>query len=210
MVRIYFDLETYRPRDEGAFVDEKIILVGLMQDESPDQESSLSRNVRPTFFTEWKERSERRILQASLKFIERMVRDHRFTIVVGFNILRYDIPLVIAKAADRKIRKIDVHSKLWYDTYTIDYFQELLQANANRFKGLRLDRIVTKAKEIGLRPPESYGTGKDVKEWYEEKRHGKLLKHLTQDLRIVRWLDLVGAKRLIAESVRQGAPLFRD
>jgi hypothetical protein len=139
-----------------------------------------------------------------------MIRDHRFTVVVGFNILRYDIPLLIAKAADHGIRKIAVHSKLWYDTFTIDYFQELLPANGNRFKGLTLDRIVKKAKALGLDPPESYGTGADVKGWYEEKKHDELLGHLTQDLMIVRWLDLVGAKRLIAESVRQGAPLFRD
>jgi len=210
MVRIYFDLETYRPKKEGAFIDEKIISVGLLRDESPYEESSLSRHVEPAFFSEWTEGSEELILAASLRFMEQMLRDHRFTVVVGFNILRYDIPLIIAKAADHKIRKVDLHSRLWCDTFTIDYLQGLLPANHNLFKGLKLDRIVEKAKELGLKPPDTYGTGADVKEWYEKKRYDDILKHSTQDLQIVRWLDLFGAKHLIAESVRQGAPLFRE
>ncbi len=42
MVRIYLDLETYRPEDEGAIIDEKTILVGLMRDETPDEECSIA------------------------------------------------------------------------------------------------------------------------------------------------------------------------
>jgi hypothetical protein len=210
MVRIYLDLETYRPKKEGAFTDERIIAVGLLRDETPYAEGSYSSHVEPTFFTEWPKGSEKQVLVASLEFLEQMLREHRFTVVAGFNILRYDIPLIIAKGATHKIREIDVHSKLWYDTYTIDYFQELLPANQNLFKGLRLDRIVEKAKEVGLKPPDVYGTGADVKKWYEDKMYDEVLKHLAQDLQIVRWLDLVGVKRLLAESVRVGSPLFRE
>jgi hypothetical protein len=32
MVRLYFDLETYRPRKEGSFVEERIISGGLLID----------------------------------------------------------------------------------------------------------------------------------------------------------------------------------
>jgi len=210
MVRIYFDLETYRPKKEGAFTDEKIIVVGLMRDETPYESGSLTRHVEPNFFSEWEEGSEKKVLLASLRFMEQMLSYHRFTVVAGFNILRYDIPLIIAKAANHKIREVDVHSKFWCDTYAIDYFQELLPANRNLFKGLKLDRIVKKARELGLEPPETYGTGEDVKKWYEEKRHDEILKHLTQDLQIVRWLDLIGAKDLIATSVRGDTPLFQE
>jgi hypothetical protein len=35
MVRLYLDLETYRPRKEGSFIEERIISVGLLIDETP-------------------------------------------------------------------------------------------------------------------------------------------------------------------------------
>lgn len=41
MVRIYLDLETYRPLKEDAFVNEKIISCGLLVDETPYCENSL-------------------------------------------------------------------------------------------------------------------------------------------------------------------------
>lgn len=210
MVRIYLDIETYRPKEEGAFTDEKIVLVGLILDETPYKENSLRERAEPILFSEWPEGSEKQILMSTFKFIEQMAQTHKFTVIVGFNILRYDIPLMIVKATDHGIQKVDDISKFWYNVFTADYFQELLPANQNLFKGLRLDRIVEKAKELGVEPPEIFGTGADVKEWYEKKMYDKIEKHITQDLQIARWLDLFGAKRLIAESLRLQAPLFRE
>jgi len=208
-VRLYLDLETLRPKRDEAFIDEKIILAGFLRDETPYAESSLREDVEPVFFSEWKEGSEEKVITSSRAFLEQMLRDHRFTVVVGFNILRYDIPLHVARAADYKVPIAD-HSKMWYDTRTMDYLQILLPANRSLFKGLRLDRIVAKAKELGLNPPEPYGTGADIAEWYRSQEYDKISTHCTQDLRIARWLDLYGASRLIAESAGRSEPLFRD
>ena len=209
MVRLYLDLETLRPKREEAFTDEKIILAGFLRDETRYEESSLREDVEPVFFSEWKEGNEEKVLISSRAFVEQMLRDHRFTVVVGFNILRYDIPLLVARAADYKVPVVD-HSKMWYNTRTMDYLQILLPANRNLFKGLRLDRIVEKAKELGLDPPEPYGTGADIPEWHRSKQYDKILLHCTRDLQITRWLDLYGARRLIDESARSRDPLFRE
>lgn len=209
MVRLYLDLETYRAETEGAFTGEKIISVGFLRDETRYEESSLKETVEPVFFSEWKEGSEEKVLLASKDFVEQMIEDHRFTAVVGFNILRYDILLLVARAGDYGI-PVAGHSKMWYDAYTTDYFQILLPANHNLFKGLRFDRIVEKAKELGLNPPEPYGVGADVREWYRSRQYAEILTHCTRDLQITRWLDLYGSRRLIAESIRHRGPLFRD
>ena len=209
MVRIYLDVETYRPQRDSALTGEKIIAIGFLRDETPYAESSLRENVESVFFSEWKEVSEKQVLMDSLKFVEQMLREHRFTVMVGFNILRYDIPLMITRAADYGVQ-VAAHSKTWCDTYTMDYLQMLLPANRNLFKGLRLDRICQKARELGLDPPESYGTAADVPEWYQSRHYDEIMHHNTQDLQRTRWLDLYGAKRLLAESVRQSQPLFRE
>jgi len=209
MVRIYLDLETDRSRDDGAFTNEKIISVGLLLDETPYNQSSLSRSITPQFFTEWDMGSEKSILMALLELLGRTLRGYRFTVVVGFNILRFDIPLIISRATELKISEISTHSKLWYDTCTIDHLQTLLPANHYMFKGLKLDMIVKKAKELGLDPPMPYGSGADIHGWYERGMYDEILGHRTQDLQIVRWLDLLGTDRLIDESGKRG-PLFRE
>jgi len=42
------------------------------------------------------------------------------------------------------------------------------------------------------------------------KTFGEIEKHLVADLDIVRWLDLLGARRLIARSLKEKKPLFKD
>lgn len=34
-MRLYLDIETYRPRKEDAFIGEKIIAIGLLEDRTP-------------------------------------------------------------------------------------------------------------------------------------------------------------------------------
>ena len=47
-----------------------------------------------------------------------------------------------------------------------------------------------------------------VKEFYEQEEYKKIEEHLEEDLKIVRWLDLYGAKRLIEKSVEEEKALF--
>lgn len=47
------DLETYRPKQEDVFVNEKIICGGLLIDETPYEEESLSTDIEPILIKEW-------------------------------------------------------------------------------------------------------------------------------------------------------------
>ena len=210
MVRLYFDLETYRPHRESAFVNEKIISGGLLIDETPYQKDSLNEGIKPVLLNEWDGIDEREIVLKVQTYVRESLRSHRFTVICGFNILRFDIPLLLCKSNQYSLDKHEVITKMWNDCFTIDYFQQLLVANRNRFKGLKLSRIVEVANRFALNPPVHKTTGSDIKELYEQGKYKEIEEHLTQDLQIVRWLDLYGAKRLIEISVRRGEVLFRE
>ena len=78
------------------------------------------------------------------------------------------------------------------------------------FKGTTLGNVVKIAKQLNLTPPEYHEPGYSMRELYPAKQYKEIEKHLTQDLRIVRWLDLYGLRRLNKESVKLKKPLFRD
>jgi hypothetical protein len=209
MVRLYFDLETYRPKKEGAFTEERIISGGLLFDETPYFEDSLKTDVEPILFNEWDGLSEYDIVNKIQSQVKEALTNYRFTVICGFNILRFDIPLIICRCSHYLLEKQDVISKMWNNCFTIDYFQQLLVANNNYFKGMSLGKIVEVARQIGLNPPRYTASGSSVKDFYDQKRYSEIEEHLKEDLKIIRWLDLYGAKRLIEKSVKEARPLFR-
>jgi len=211
LVRLYLDLETYRPRKEGSFVEERLISSGLLIDETPYQEDSLKESIDPILISEWNGLNECEIVRQVHDQVKQAMMSHKFTVICGFNILRFDIPLLICRCVQYQLSTHDMVAKMWNDCFTIDYFQQLLVANKNFFKGLTLEKIVEVSKKIGLKPP-AYSTtnGSGVKEAFDQGKHKEIEKHLKQDLLIVRWLDLYGAKRLIETSVREGEALFQE
>jgi len=210
MVRLYLDLETYRPRREGAFVGEKIVSCGLLIDETPYDENSLKEQGKLVLFSEWDGLNERDIVAKASDCVKKSLREHRFTVICGFNILRFDVPLLICKTVQYSLDKHEVVSKMWNDCFTVDYFQQLLVANGNQFKGLTLERIVDVSRSLDLEPPPYSKPGSAIKELYEAKKYKEIEKHLEQDLNIARWLDLYGARRLIETSVKEGKALFHE
>lgn len=209
MVRLYLDLETYRPR-KGAFVEERIISSGLLIDETPYQEDSLKESIEPVLISEWDGLSECEIVRKVQDQVREAQKNHRFAVVCGFNILRFDIPLLTCKCVQYSLDKHDVIAKMWNNCFTIDYFQQLLTANKNYFKGFSLERILEVSKKLGLEPPAYSTSGGAIKELYDQDGYKEIEEHLKQDLMIVRWLDLYGAKRLIEKSVKEQKTLFQE
>jgi DNA polymerase elongation subunit (family B) len=210
MVRLYFDLETYRPRKEGSFVEERIISGGLLIDETLYQEDSLKESIDPILISEWDGLNECEIVRKVQDQVREALRNHRFAVVCGFNILRFDIPLLICRCVQYQLANHNEIAKMWNNCFTIDYFQQLLVANKNFFKGFSLDKIVEVSRKLGLKPPLYSTSGSAIKELYDQGKHKEIEKHLKQDLLIVRWLDLYGAKRLLERSVREGKALFQE
>lgn len=99
---------------------------------------------------------------------------------------------------------------MWHDCFVIDYFQQLLVANKNIFKGTSLSKIVEISNRFHLKPPKHNILGSNVKELYIKGNYSEIDEHLKQDLRMIRWLDLYGAKRLIERSIKTEKALFYE
>ena len=210
MVRLYLDLETYRPRKESSFVGDRIISSGILIDETPYQEDSLKEKIDPILISEWNGLNEWQIVKKVYDQVKQTMMNHRFTVICGFNILRFDIPLLMCRGARCSIGKYDEIAKMWNDCFTIDYFQQLLTANKNFFKGMSLEKNVEVSKKLGLKSPVYSTSGSEIKELYDRGMYKEIEKHLKQDLQVIRWLDLYGAKRVIETSVRKGKALFQE
>jgi hypothetical protein len=208
MVRIYLDLETYRPKKENAFIEEKIISAGLLIDETPYSEYSLKQNIDPIYISEWNGLNECQIVAKVQDKVKEALVSHNFTVLSGYGILRFDIPLLISRCVQNSLGNINEVTKMWHDCITIDHIQQLLAANGNSFKGASLDNVIATAKRLNLNPPPHNGAGGAIMELYSKGKYAEIEAHLKEDLDAIRWLDLYGARKLVEISVRQGKRLF--
>lgn len=209
MVRLYLEIETYRPNVDEAFINEKVITAGVAVDRTAYHERSLKREVEPVLYNEWDGLDEKAIVSEVERTVRKACAEHRFTTVVGFNILRFDVPLLVAKSGRVSQSGLEYISKMWHDCFAVDLMQQLLVANMGGFKGAGLSNIVSTAIKLGLNPPDYPTSGARVKDLYEDGDYDGIETHLRQNLRIVRWLDLYGVRRLTEQSVKEQRPLFR-
>lgn len=200
-MRLYLDVETYRPRKEGAFVDEKVIAIGVVEDwtkYNPESASIKCEKNGPSgtgcvirFFTSWEnDNDEGALVRRFYEYFIEINNKNNLVITIGFNILRYDIPLLIQKGFEYRVESLDRLNVLWHNTFVVDYFQTTLPFNVMKFKGLNLEKMVMWAREAGLSLEELYGNGEDVVRWYIEGRYGDVIEHLRRDLEAIRTIDL--------------------
>lgn len=192
-MRLYLDLETYRPRVEEAFAQEKIIAIGVLEDRtpySPDSSKMDESHVKLHYFNEWDLGGESKVVSEFYNYLNDLVSSKYTVVVVGFNILRFDIPLLIQKGVEYNVGNLSELNKLWHNTFAIDYFQTTLPFHDMKFKGMKLEHLVEKAKSKGIDIPEPLGSGKDVKDWYEKKKYDDIIGHLEKDLKVIRTIDL--------------------
>ncbi|MEM3637073.1 MAG: hypothetical protein QXX17_05145 [Conexivisphaerales archaeon] len=201
MVRIYLDVVTYRPTEE-AFIGEKIIALGILNDITKDETVSLKENIEPTIFAEWEGYGQKEILKRFYDKINEIENATRFTVPCGFNILRFDIPFIITRTIIHKLMKTEDAMKFWNKMFAIDYFQMMLFLNDSLFKGLSLQNIVLKAKELGLDPRSLRQTGQKMKNLYKQQKFHDIKEHLVENLNVVRGFDLRGAKDMIKKEAK--------
>ena len=211
MVRIYLDIETYRPKKEDAFIHEKVIAIGILEDWTPYSPNSLNEPIEPQLFTEWELGSEKIVVEDFYKYLKGIFDEVRFVVVVGFNILRMDIPLLIQKGLWYKVANIDELNFLWHNTFTIDFFQSLLPANKYLFKGLRMPRVFKVIRdELVVDAPQLEEHGEEIAKAYEGSEYMNIEEWLKQDLYAIRYLDLSGIIPILIElSMRKGEFIFK-
>jgi hypothetical protein len=201
LLRLYLDVETYRPRKEDAFINEEVIAIGVIEDWTRyDPESTSikceegeasSAGCALRFFTIWRNNNnEGKLVRSFYKYLMEVRNRADFIVVVGFNVLRYDIPLLIQKGFEHEVDSLDRLNALWHDTFVIDYLQTTLPFNRMKFKDLRLERMVELARKASLNVEDLHGSSEDIVRWYAEGHYDDIIEHLRRDLEAVRVIDL--------------------
>uniref|UniRef100_A0A7C4DAR6 Predicted 3'-5' exonuclease PolB-like domain-containing protein n=1 Tax=Staphylothermus marinus TaxID=2280 RepID=A0A7C4DAR6_STAMA len=210
LVRIYLDLETYRPIEKEAFIGENIILIGLLKDKPGFKYESFEN-----FELEDKKRfkREKEILKQFYNYLKNL-RENYNVEIIGFNILRFDIPLIISKSLRHNIvsdvfeselsekrnilgnyvHEADFINNWWHNMYTIDIAQILLSFNKLYFKKLKLKDMAMKLKEkfnCEIKDLETQSLeGEMIAKLFENKRFDEIREKNKIDLEITRYVYL--------------------
>jgi predicted PolB exonuclease-like 3'-5' exonuclease len=176
MKRVYLDIETYSKGDEPS-VNDEVVAIGVMEEGPSGQR----------LFTEREYGSEREVIRKFYKELC-MYSEQRAT-VIGFNILRFDIPILSFKGVQYRVGDAQKIFDLWHKLFTIDYRQVALPLNGMMFKGLTLAYLVKLLRERGVINVPEREECVVVKELYKRRDFKEIEEHLTTDLEIIRLVD---------------------
>ena len=191
MTRLYLDIETARANNDHVFSNEEVIAIGVLEDWAPYDENSINKEASFIHFCLWDLGSEEKVIRDFYEYIFDLERKAEMLYIIGFNILRFDIPLLIQKGVLYLIGSHDKLNKFWYRNFTIDLMHAALPLNGMRFKGLSLENLAKRIEaELGYEAPNLYGSGHNVYEWYNMQKHDDILLHLKGDLETIRMIDL--------------------
>jgi len=112
--------------------------------------------------------------------------------IIGFNILSFDIPLLVQRGKELGVKGVKDANFLFYNTFTVDYLQVCLTLNNMRFKGNKLEDCASKLEQIsGQQIPKRVGKGSDIAQLYKQKKYDEIKDHLYSDLLVIRAIDLI-------------------
>ena len=162
MTKMFFDIETYSTHKEPRLND-KIISIAYKSEDS-------DINV----LKEW-ETSEKAVLSQFLKEIE----DYYKPNLIGHNILKLDIPVIVCRSFENDLGKPDEIYSVFREPYVIDLIQCLLPSNRLYFKGLSLHNC---ANKLGMEVTGCHNS--EIREHYEKGNYDEIIHHNKEDVLI--------------------------
>ena len=98
-------------------------------------------------FSEWDLGSEEAVIRRFYEYLNDLIAESKFLVIIGFNILRFDTPLLIQKGVEYGVDSLSDLNKLWHSIFTIDLLQVTLPLNIMLFKGNTLKNIANRARK---------------------------------------------------------------
>ncbi|AWR96130.2 hypothetical protein DFR86_00240 [Acidianus sulfidivorans JP7] len=181
-MRLLLTIDTFR--QSSPFQNEKVIIIGVME---------ISQNKKKyfNFFTEWDLGNEKEIINKFYEYIKGKISDVELNnlnffsgkskvlerlFVVGFNILRFDIPILTQKGVEYSIGTLSDLNSMWSNLVVIDYLQAMLPYNKMKFRGMNWDRFNQILRMSGQKVPRITLRGSEVKNLYINKDYLSILK----------------------------------
>lgn len=162
MTKIFFDIETYSPNSsQRPKFNDKIISIAYKTEASDI-----------TILKEW-EIGENEVVR---RFIEK-IKHTSWPSLIGHNILRFDIPVLIYRSFENDFGSLHELSTLFMDSFPIDTIQCLLPSNNLYFKGLGLKDC---ARYMGI---ETKGCpSSEIAEHYDQRNYDEIISHNIEDV----------------------------
>lgn len=183
MVRLYLDVETER-RGSQPFREEKLIAVGILEEWNEGEDD---KNEKETveILSKWKLGSEKTVVEEFFKIIKSLLAKFHRLEVVGFNIVKFDIPLLTQKGREYNVDPLSYLNELWWRTFLTDLKQVSLPLfNMGHYNSLQ--QLLKKLKTWDDSILSLYGQGENVYQWYQEGEFDKIERHLIQDVRAIK------------------------
>jgi len=143
---------------------------------------------QPRIFRTWENpEGERGVLRDFYNYIKELVGRHRYIELVGFNILRFDIPLLIQRLVEHGVEGLPQLNLFWNSkVFVVDLLQLTLPLNRIRFSGHTLEKLASRLREVCPDIPEPVGEGSKIAEAYDRGDYAYIIDHLRADLMITR------------------------
>ncbi|ARM74597.1 hypothetical protein [Acidianus manzaensis] len=189
-MQIFLTLETYRTGI--AFHNEKVITIGVKASYE-DKEDTLIWN-------EWDLGNEMELItkfynflndrlneidSKNLKFFSKEKDVLERVFVYGFNITRFDIPLLIQKGVEYNINDLPDMNLMWGNLIVTDYLQLLLTLNRMKYHGLNWNNFARLLVKAGYKVPKIEISGREIKELYENGDYSKIIDRVNAKLEVL-------------------------
>lgn len=174
MAFLYFDIETWSPSKELKPSECKIITI-----QYKDIDDDL------IILKEW-ESDEKTILKQFYEYFSNLLESERSVFLVGFNLLRFDIPVLIYRLVKNEIDTYENVLDKFQKPFTTDLRQALLPFNDMRHKGLNAEAI---SEKLGLESPPHKNF--EIPKMYENKEYDKIVEHIEGDMSFLNNLSYV-------------------
>jgi DNA polymerase elongation subunit (family B) len=187
---LLFDLETFSEQAKFRFDDPTLKIISI-------QYKDVS-NGNITILKEW-ESDEVTILTNFYESLKEIRKAGNLQLI-GHNILRFDIPLLLHRMV---LQEIDSNVALLYffhETFTVDTYQCVFPFNRCRFKGLAAEDL---AKILETRGPKHHGS--QIPEFYKQKLYDKIDEHVRSDLDFIEdlWQILTANQNKLKERLNE-------
>ncbi|MBC7080694.1 MAG: hypothetical protein H5T44_00345 [Thermoplasmatales archaeon] len=167
---LYLDIETFSKRKKFKFGNTKIISIQYKRSKG-----------KLNILKEWKV-GEKQILKDFYDYLKNLLQTGKSVTIIGHNLLRFDIPMLIHRMAHNNIDSYENLMDLFFhNIFIIDTMQCLLPFNKFRFKGLCAEEL---AKKLKISKPKYKNS--EIPDFYKGKEFNKIEEHIIADMKFIK------------------------
>ncbi|MCK4729799.1 MAG: hypothetical protein KAT28_00625 [Candidatus Aenigmarchaeota archaeon] len=193
MGHLFLDIETYSSQSNphsslNPYLSESKILV-IAYNYYPNFKPPIKEELKsPVFLKEWKS-DEKTILTEFYKFLKKIENEDNYVKIIGFNILKFDLPYLFGRMKILNIASDLELYNLLFRPFSIDLFQLSPIISDKNKKHEQLWGINHKESCKFFKLQIKEGNGLECSQFYDDKEFNKIMKYCTEEFNFEQLLD---------------------